>query len=204
MDLKATYNRIAEDWTKDHAKDDWWVEGTDTYLSLLPKGSTLLDAGCGGGEKSNYILQKGFNVTGIDFSEKMIEIAARHVPPATFLMRDIRQPLELPGMYDGVFAQAILLHIPKKDVVPTLKNLLKVLKPDGLLYAAVKRQRPDHPGEETVREDDYGYPYERFFSFFTPEELKKYFVDAGLEVIHEQIEPTGDTKWLQLIGKKLA
>jgi hypothetical protein len=29
MDLKSTYNKIAEDWHKNHQQDDWWVEGID-------------------------------------------------------------------------------------------------------------------------------------------------------------------------------
>ncbi len=89
MDLKSTYNKIAEDWVKDHNKDDWWQEGTDTFLSLLPVGASLLDVGCGGGVKTKYISNKGYKVSGIDFSEKMIEIAKRELPELSFDVVDV-------------------------------------------------------------------------------------------------------------------
>lgn len=52
MSLKSTYNKIAEDWSKDHRDDDRWQEGTDKFLALLPKGASILDVGCGAGVKS--------------------------------------------------------------------------------------------------------------------------------------------------------
>lgn len=43
MDLKATYNKIAEDWQNDHTTDDWWVSGVDKFISFLEKGDKVLD-----------------------------------------------------------------------------------------------------------------------------------------------------------------
>ncbi len=77
MDLKDTYNKIAEDWHKDHTQDDWWVDGTLKFISLVGVGKEVLDVGCGAGTKSKFLKENGLSVTGIDFSEKMIEIAKR-------------------------------------------------------------------------------------------------------------------------------
>ena len=89
MNLKETYDKIAEDWHSDHKKDDWWIEGTDKFISYLSKGDLVLDVGCAGGIKSKYLMQKGLNVVGIDFSEKMIEIAKREFPNGEFLVKDL-------------------------------------------------------------------------------------------------------------------
>ncbi len=59
MDLKETYNRIAKDWMKDHHQDNWWIEGTDKYLSFLKPGASILDVGCGAGVKSKNITISG-------------------------------------------------------------------------------------------------------------------------------------------------
>lgn len=75
MNLKETYNKIADDWFKDHKVDDWWVEGTDQFISLLKPGASVLDVGCGAGLKSKYLSEKGLQVVGIDFSDKFIERA---------------------------------------------------------------------------------------------------------------------------------
>src|SRR6185437_5012374 len=89
MDLQTTYNRIAEDWFKDHHGDSWWQKEADYLISLLPQQATILDIGCGAGDKTKYLLQKGLQVTGADFSEKMVEIARREVPRARFEVLDL-------------------------------------------------------------------------------------------------------------------
>lgn len=201
MDLKDTYNQIADDWAQDHSNDTWWVEGTDKFLSFLPEGGEVLDVGCGAGIKSEYLVAKGFKVTGIDFSENMIEIAKAKVPQADFLVRDIFEPLNLNRKFDGIFAQAVLLHIPKKDIKSVIANLLESLKPEGYFYAAVKGANEDGVEEKNVKEQDYGYEYERFFSFFTADELKSYLIEQGLKIVFEYSK-TEYSNWIQIIAKK--
>ena len=60
MNLKETYNKIAEQWRRDHQSDDWWVLGTDKFISLLPNGATVLDVGCGAGTKSKHFSVKDY------------------------------------------------------------------------------------------------------------------------------------------------
>ena len=202
QDLKATYNRIAADWFKDHNQDTWWIEGTDSFISLLQPGASVLDVGCGGGVKSKYLLEKGLQVTGIDFSENMIKIAKDFVPAAKFSVADITKPLDFPELFDGIFAQAVLLHIPKKEIGGVLKNVIKVLKPEGYLYVAVKSPNPGQKEEEIVKENDYGYEYERFFSFYTLEEMLDHLKECGMTIVHDQVNRTGHTDWVQIIAKK--
>lgn len=202
MDLKDTYTRIAKDWHKDHQDDDWWVEGTGAFMRLLAQGASVLDVGCGAGFKSGYLARHGFSVTGIDFSDGLIDIARKEVPEVEFLVIDMREMGELP-MFDGIFAQASLLHIPRAEIAATLQGLFAHLTPGGYLYVAVKGSRPGKPLEEVKEEHSYGYPYERFFSYFTIEELRGHFKDAGLEVVYENINTVGKTDWVQIIGKKV-
>jgi 2-polyprenyl-3-methyl-5-hydroxy-6-metoxy-1,4-benzoquinol methylase len=204
MSLKSTYNRIAEEWHRDHHDDDWWVKGTDTFASLLKPGATILDVGCGAGVKSKYLIEKGFRITGIDFSEKMIEIAKQNVPDGTFSVKDIYALTELSSTFDGVFAQAVLLHIPKKNILAVMKSLADKVNLDGYVYVAVKEKRQEEKEEEIITENDYGYNYERFFSYFTLEEMKFYFQTAGLEIVYENATLNGKRTWIQVVGRKLA
>ncbi len=199
--LRETYNKIAKDWNGDHIVDTWWIEETNTFLSLLPKEATILDVGCAGGYKTNYIKNKGFKIQGIDFSEGMIEDAKEKFPDITFEVLDVYNLDNLTKTFDGVFSQAVLLHIPKKRIMEVLEKMKTKLNKGGLLHIAVKEVKNNGIEEEIKKEDDYGYEYERFFSYFTLDELKGYFNKLGLEIIHENIVNSGRSNWICLIGR---
>jgi SAM-dependent methyltransferase len=203
MELKETYNRIAEEWHRDHTHDEWWIEGTDSFVQKLKSGAHVLDVGCGSGVKSKYLAVHGLHVVGIDISDGLLAIARREVPEAEFRELSMMNLDSLSETFDGIFAQASLLHIPKKEAGGVVKKMADRLVPGGFLYIAVKESREDRPEEEIVKENDYGYAYERFFSYFSIPELEHYLTDAGLEVVSKlrNPSPSGKTVWLQIIGK---
>ena len=97
---------------------------------------------------------------------------------------------------------ASLLHIAKDNIVNVLTKLSCVIKPGGLLYVAVKGVNASGKEEDVLKENDYGYEYERFFSYYRMEELEKYFTDLNLEIIYKNSNLVGRTDWLQVIGRK--
>ncbi|OGM98140.1 MAG: hypothetical protein A2735_00325 [Candidatus Yanofskybacteria bacterium RIFCSPHIGHO2_01_FULL_41_21] len=202
MDLKSTYNYIAEDWTKDHENDTWWIAGTDKFASYLKQGRSVLDVGCASGMKSEYLAKKGFVVTGVDFSGKMIELAQKRMPSRFFFVRDINEPLNLKSKFDGIFAQAVLLHVPKNNIKKVLGNLLELLKSNGYIYIAVKKVNEGQIEEQVIKENDYGYEYERFFSFYTLDEMRGYLEEFGLKIVYSDVISTGKTEWIQVIAQK--
>ncbi|MSU45405.1 MAG: class I SAM-dependent methyltransferase [Candidatus Zambryskibacteria bacterium] len=204
MDLKSTYNKIANDWFRDHQDDNWWLEGTTKFLSLLPKDATILDIGCGGGLKSKYLFDKGFKVTGMDFSEGMIDIAKREFPEIDFLVGDIYELDSYQKKFDAVFAQAVLLHIPKDRINEALNKLKNKLNPNGVLYIAVKETKIDQPDHENRIENDYGYEYERFFSYFTLPEIKESIEKLDMKLIFDSVTTAGKTNWIQVIAKNIS
>lgn len=201
MDLKTAYNKIANDWFKDHKESDWWADSAYKFLGYLQKADRILDVGCGAGLKTRYLIEKGFNVIGIDFSEEMIRLAKDYCPEGEFYVKDIREPLNL-GFFDGIFAQAVLLHIPKSEVIEVIVEFKNSLKENGYLYLAVKEQRPDEKDEQIVEENDYGYKYERFFSFFTLPEIKDYLSQLNMKVVHDNVISREDTNWIVVIAHK--
>jgi SAM-dependent methyltransferase len=204
MDLKSTYNRIAEDWYKDHNKDTWWQEGTNKFVSVLAQGASVLDIGCGAGVKSKYLSENGLKVVGMDFSEKLIEIAKREVPNINFIVGDIYELDSYQSKFDAVFAQAVLLHIPKGKVMEVLEKFKNKLNPGGILYLAVKEVKDEGVVEGVVKENDYGYEYERFFSYFTLPEIEGCLRKLGLDLIWENVATSGRTNWIQVIARSVA
>lgn len=89
---------------------------------------------------------------------------------------------KLEGKFDGIFAQASLLHVPRKDISLILSKLVLKLNDGGVLYVAVKGTNINGVEEEIKEENDYGYTYKRFFSYHSMNELKDYFEKFGLKL----------------------
>ncbi len=202
MNLKETYNKIAKDWYNEVRASHWWEDGLSTFASFFNQNDTILDIGCGPGISAKYFIEKGLNVVGIDFSEKMIEIAKSKVPQGTFFVMDLKNINTIQNVFDGIYLQNVLLHIPKKEVGAVLKEIVKKLKNGGCVYISVKEKTPNGPEEYVKVDNDYGYKVERFFSCFTKEEIKQYLNDLQLEILFFNIVQAGQTRWIQVIGKK--
>ncbi|MDD2766519.1 MAG: class I SAM-dependent methyltransferase [Candidatus Moranbacteria bacterium] len=202
MNLKDTYDTIAVDWHKDHLTDDWWINGMEKFAALLSVGAVVLDAGCAGGVKSKFLAERGFRVTGIDFAPNFIEIAKREVPEAEFHVLDIRDIASMEKEFDGVVMQAVLLHFPKKEITGILRNTITKIKPNGILFLSVKEPREGQSEEEVEIENDYGYEYERFFSYFSKQELEDVLRKLGLDIELSDVHLAGKTRWLQIIARK--
>lgn len=95
----------------------------DLFLPHIPKGGKILDAGCGSGRDTKYFSNKGYDVTAIDESEKLAALATQHsgIPVQTLRFQDMTFDNE----FDGVWASASLLHVPKNQTEESLTELLK-------------------------------------------------------------------------------
>lgn len=202
MDLQNTYNRIAGDYLQEHKNSTWWMPGADKFIELVGVGGTVLDVGCGVGIQSKYFTERGLAVTGVDLSEGMITVAKREVPVAKFDVLDIRDFPKLTELFAGVFAQAVLLHFPKKEVPQVLAILKDKIKPGGYLSVTVKERWPNEPEEETKTENKRGYPFQRFFSYYGMDEVKKYLTDLSTTIVWENIAKSSETNWIQVIARK--
>ncbi|OGG59906.1 hypothetical protein A3C89_03115 [Candidatus Kaiserbacteria bacterium RIFCSPHIGHO2_02_FULL_50_50] len=198
-DIGTTYDAIAELWHNEHQSDDWWIYDTERFLCRLRSNPLILDVGCGSGVKAAYLIARGARVHGIDVSKEMLAIAARTAPHALFMHLDMRKVDLLQWQtYDGIFAQASLLHIPHKEVVPVLKALHGRLAEHGILYLAVKAQRKGEPHEVVIPESYGELHYERFFSYYTKENLRAYLAEAGFVVNSLEFSH----RWLHAIARK--
>lgn len=202
MDLRETYNLIGEDWHREHEYDDWPNKGRAKFITYLNPGDVVLDIGCGGGTTTRFLLDNGMRVVGMDLSEKMIEVARRQAPEAEFFVGDLRDIEKREGVFDGVLAQAVLLHIPKAEISESLRKLVSKLKNGGHMCIFVKERRPNGPEEEIEERTSYGKTFQRFFSYFTTEEPRELLAGVKMDVVFEDMIPVGHTRWIQIIAKK--
>jgi MPBQ/MSBQ methyltransferase len=114
-------------------------------LDKLPSGTAVLDVGCGIGGSSRILAKDyGFAVTGITISPQQVQRATELTPKginAKFLVDDA-MALSFPdGSFDVVWSIEAGPHMPDKAVFA--KELMRVLKPGGVLVVADWNQRDD-------------------------------------------------------------
>ncbi len=199
--LADTYNKIASDYAKDHEYDTWDNDYVDFFSEALLQNAKVLDLGCGPGVETKKLTLRGFDVQGFDLSEGLLQIAREKLPAAIFVQGDMLKELPYTDEYfDGVFAKASLLHIPKEDIDSVFDEIYRILKPSGILHIALKRG----DDERVVVENDYGYEYERFFSFWEAEELEDICKEYNLKILKQDswTNPGMKTVWLKYLLKK--
>ena len=108
----------------------------DAFAALLPPGGSVLELGCGGGQDSEALLARGFAVTATDGSPELAAQAAQRLgrPVAVLLFED----LDRIDAFDGVWANACLLHVPRASLPAIIGKVHAALKPGGVFYASFK------------------------------------------------------------------
>ena len=110
----------------------------EEFIKLIPADSAVLDLGCGSGRDSLYFLEEGFDVTAIDGSKQMCELAEIEIGQDVVhhMMFD---ELEFEDVFDGVWACASLLHVKKTEINGIIDKISKSLVKDGVLYMSFKQ-----------------------------------------------------------------
>src|SRR5437899_7607348 len=106
------------------------------FLAQLPPGASILELGCGAGGDTAEMLARGFDVRPTDGSPEMAGIASEHLGRTveTLLFHDLDEV----EIYDGVWANACLLHVPRDEFADILALVWRALKPAGHFFASYK------------------------------------------------------------------
>jgi len=136
------------------------------FLGLLPPGGLILELGCGAGNHSAKMLAAGFRVRPTDGSPEMADIASRRLGhPVEAMLFD---QIDAHEVYDGVWASACLLHVPRDELADILLKIHRALKPFGVFYASFK-----------IGEDDGRDALGRYYNYPSPEWLQAVYAKAG-------------------------
>lgn len=185
----TTYDKIADEYSKHYFDDLKDLPYIDRFLNRLPKNGKILDVGCGPGQFSKYMTDKGFVVTGVDFLNQMIEIAKTKAPAVEFRFMDMRKLEFDECSFDGLLSAYSLIHIPSDEIANTLNGFMKLLKSGGYLEIIVQKGRADRVVDEPLM------PTEKMFiNFFTIARLFGYLFAAGFNVIYSEEASLGDSE----------
>ncbi len=169
-------------------------ESRARFAACLPAGGTVLDLGCGSGRDTKAFLEMGFRAEATDGSAELCALASAYT--GIRVRREAFGELDDRGRYDGIWACASILHLPRKELADVLGRIRTALKPGGTLYASFKYGNFE------------GMSGGRYFTCFTKETLAAFWKDVkGLQVfdlwITEDIRPDRrGEKWLNLLARK--
>ncbi len=159
------------------------LESIKSMISRLAENPQIIDIGCGSGRDAKHFSELGAIVTGIDFSEKLLEIAKNHAPQAQFLNMDIENMSFDEGTFDAAWAACSLMHIPKLSLPKVLKQIHRFLKNEGYFYLALKQGK----NETFERDMRYEGNVRKFWSYYEQDELRKILIDAHFSILEFEL-----------------
>ena len=153
----------------------------DAFAARLAGMGRVLEIGCGPGQISAYLKQRGADMLGVDLSPGMLDQAGRLHPELDLEEADMRALPLADESVAGIVSFYSIIHIPREEVPAVLDEMRRVLRGDGLLLLAF------HLGDE-VRHLDSWWDREVSvdFVFFSRDEMEERLVAAGFVIEETQ------------------
>jgi 2-polyprenyl-3-methyl-5-hydroxy-6-metoxy-1,4-benzoquinol methylase len=128
-----------------HARDKLTVEIIDSIEAALPSSGSACDIGCGVGDLLCELRRRRpeLSVSGLDFSGKAVEGAARALPDGAFRQFEIGQTLPYDtASFDVVLCTDVLEHLEYPKLIAA--ELVRICRPGGVVVIVV----PDGTGDQ--------------------------------------------------------
>ena len=159
-----------------------------------PAPLRILDMGCGPGRDLLDFRQRGHQPVGLDGTPRFVEMA-REASGCEVWQQNFLE-LQLPEEYfDGIFANAVLFHIPSSELPRVLGQLQQTLKPGGVLFSS----NPHGDNQE-------GWNGPRYCNFHDWSSWRAYLLVAGFSELEHFYRPTGlpreQQPWLASVWRK--
>lgn len=186
------------------------------YLNLVP-GKEVLDLGIGQGRNSIPLAELGFNVTGVDYSTKCLEICKNTCNKLNLVKSDIRTFDIEKDKYDMILSGYVLHFLHKNDSYQIIKNIKNNLENNGIVYISVfSLEDPKFSKHSTSSDFEildnnilHNKVNDTYVSFFSKDEVLNLFSDFKTIFVSEEycleqnVETPRYAGVIKYIGQKL-
>ena len=154
----------------------------------------ILDLGCGPGRDLRTFRELGHVAIGVDGASRFVEMARAH--SGCEVWRQNLLALALPAArFDGVFANAVLQHVPESELARVLGELRATLKPRGVLFSSIPRG-----------DGEAGWNNGRYSVYREPEAWRRHGAAAGFVEVERFYRPAGRPReqqpWLASVWRR--
>jgi SAM-dependent methyltransferase len=131
----SAYDTAAGDFAK-----DWHEQPPPADLHALirrfsTEGGATADIGCGSGREVAWLAANGYSAVGYDASQGLLAEACRRYPRYRFEFAALPELAGVPtGAFDNVLCETVIMHLPQAAIAPSVRRLIDILKPCGILY----------------------------------------------------------------------
>lgn len=176
---RERWNAIHADYSPEQIVCDDWLEMF--ALEIESCLSPIIDLGCGGGNDTKYLLERGKKVIACDYSHAAITNIRKNFPEAVAECFDMAEGLPFAeDSADLVIADLSLHYFSKQTSEFVLNEIKRVLKKGGLLLARVNSINDFHHGAgegEEIEHHLYRTVDGRLKRFFDKEDIDLFFAD---------------------------
>lgn len=188
-------NEFKEIWDNNHKKyfsgtikyDDW-LSKYDNIIDLSKK--EVIDLGCGTGNNSLYLLEKGKQVVACDYSDEAIRIINEHLPNVRTLKFDMTEGFPFESNYTDLIVADLCLHyFSNEDTIKIINELKRVLINDGhLIFRVNSVNDVNHGAMQGIRLEDHYFEVEGMRKrFFDRDDFNIFFKDWNIVDINEDV-----------------
>jgi len=177
-ELQASYDRVAQSYADEYfaelERKPFDREVLDEFAAAVRDQGAVCEIGCGPGQIARYLKDRGVNIRGIDLSPQMVSAASRLNPDISFTQGDMLRLDFSDDLFAGVVSFYAIIHLRRDEIVDALREMRRVLRPDGLLLLSF------HGGEGELHRDEwYGQPVSIDVTLMSNDEMLGYLIAAG-------------------------
>ena len=180
--------RYSQDWLDQPPPADMYA----LFATHLLPGGLSADIGCGNGRDAAWMAAHGYRVTGFEASPGLLAEARRLNPDLTFRAATLPTLPEIDETFDNVVCETVIMHLPATSITLAVDNLLRILKPGGVLYLSWRVTE----GEDQRQKDG------RLYSAFEPTRVIDALSDCAILLFEDVTSESSGKRICRVIASK--
>ena len=182
------WDKLFAVFTREDMRCDFWLQQFDEIVQQCQ--TPIIDLGCGRGQDSLYLVERGKRVIACDYSQNAIRQLRQHIDLEQALCFDMADGLPFEDSFTDLILSDLSLHYFSEQTTRfILGEIKRVLKPDGILLLRVNSTEDVNygAGQGTEIERNYYRTDDgRFKRFFDADDIFRFFGDW--EILHQARE----------------